>query len=64
MNRDVQRIMMNDEYHVLFPLSCLNAKRVVTIEVEAKRNSETFEIVGRKGTYISQGVGGSLTGKS
>lgn len=63
MNRDVQRIMMSDEYHVLFPLSCLNAKRVVTIEVEAKRNSETFEIVGRKGTYISQGVGGPLTGK-
>lgn len=63
MNRDVQRIMMSDEYAALFPLSCLNAKRVVTIEVEAKRNSETFEIVGRKGTYISQGVGGPLTGK-
>ncbi|HHR5847872.1 TPA: phage terminase large subunit [Providencia alcalifaciens] len=63
MNRDVQRIMMSDEYAVLFPLSCLNSKRVVTIEVEAKRNSETFEIVGRKGTYISQGVGGPLTGK-
>lgn len=63
MNRDVQRIMMSDEYHALFPASCLNAKRVVTIEVEAKRNSETFEVVGRKGTYISQGVGGPLTGK-
>ncbi|WP_374446267.1 phage terminase large subunit [Providencia sp.] len=63
MNRDVQRIMMSDEYAALFPLSCLNAKRVVTIEVEAKRNSETFEVVGRKGTYISQGVGGPLTGK-
>ncbi|QDH85558.1 large subunit terminase [Proteus phage vB_PmiP_RS51pmB] len=63
MNRDVQRVMMSDEYRVLFPDSCLNAKRVVTVEVEAKRNSETFEIVGRKGTYISQGVGGPLTGK-
>lgn len=63
MNRDVQRIMMGDEYRILFPESCLNAKRVVTIEVEAKRNSETFEIIGRKGTYISQGVGGPLTGK-
>ena len=31
--------------------------------MEAKRNSETFEIIGRKGTYISQGVGGPLTGK-
>lgn len=63
MNRDVQRVMMSDEYRALFPESCLNAKRVVTVEVEAKRNSETFEIVGRKGTYISQGVGGPLTGK-
>lgn len=63
MNRDVQRIMMSDEYKILFPHSCLNAKRVVTVEVEAKRNSETFEIVGKKGAYISQGVGGPLTGK-
>lgn len=63
MNRDVQRIMMSDEYKRLFPESCLSAKRVVTVEVEAKRNSETFEIVGRKGSYVSQGVGGPLTGK-
>lgn len=63
MNRDVQRIMMSDEYMRLFPESCLSAKRVVTVEVEAKRNSETFEIVGRKGSYVSQGVGGPLTGK-
>lgn len=63
MNRDVQRIMMGEEYGRLFPDSCLSAKRVVTVEVEAKRNSETFEIVGHKGAYISQGVGGPLTGK-
>lgn len=63
MNRDVQRIMLSEEYHNLFPDSSLNTKRVVTVEVEAKRNSETFEIVGRRGSYISQGVGGPLTGK-
>ncbi|EMQ3399524.1 phage terminase large subunit [Yersinia enterocolitica] len=63
MNRDVQRIMMSPEYKTLFPESALNSKRVVTIDVEAKRNSETFEVVGHKGTYISQGVGGPLTGK-
>lgn len=63
MNRDVQRIMMSEEYRALFPESYLNAKRVVTVEIEAKRNSETFEIVGRKGAYISQGIGGPLTGK-
>lgn len=63
INRDVQRIMMGDEYRILFPGSSLNAKRVVNIEVEAKRNSETFEIVGRRGSYVAQGVGGPLTGR-
>lgn len=63
MNRDVQKIMMGDAYSVLFPKSCLNAKRVVTVEAEAKRNSETFELIGAKGSYVGQGVGGPLTGK-
>lgn len=63
MNRDVQRIMMGDEYHNLFPNSSLNPNRVVTMDVGAKRNSETFEIQGHKGSYIAQGVGGPLTGK-
>lgn len=63
MNRDVQRIMMSVEYHALFPNSSLNARRAVNVDVEAKRNSETFELVGHKGTYIGQGVGGPLTGK-
>lgn len=63
MNRDIQRVMLGEEYQVLFPDSALNKKRVVTIEVEAKRNSDTFELVGHKGRYISQGVGGPLTGK-
>lgn len=64
MNRDVQRIMMSPEYKRLFPESALNSKRVVTVEVEAKRNSETFEIMGHKGSYVGQGVGGPLTGKT
>ena len=63
MNRDVQRIMMSDEYKRLFPDACLNSRRVVNMEVEAKRNSETFEIVGHRGSYVGQGVGGPLTGK-
>lgn len=64
MNRDVQRIMMSSAYHKLFPDSSLNAKRAVNVDVEAKRNSETFELVDHKGTYIGQGVGGPLTGKT
>lgn len=63
MNRDVQRIMLGEEYARLFPDSALNKKRAVMVDVEAKRNSETFEIVGRRGSYVSQGVGGPLTGK-
>lgn len=63
MNRDVQRIMMSPAYGVLFPKSCLNQKRVVTVDAEAKRNSETFEIIGARGSYVGQGVGGPLTGK-
>lgn len=64
MNRDVQRVMLSPEYHRLFPDSPLNSRRVVTLEVEAKRNSEGFEIVGHRGSYISQGVGGPLTGNA
>ena len=63
MNRDVQRIMLSPEYSRLFPGASLSAKRAVTVDVEAKRNSDVFEIVGRKGRYIGQGVGGPLTGK-
>lgn len=63
MNRDVQRIMLSKRYFNIFPDSCLNAKRAVMVDVEAKRNSETFELVGKKGSYVSQGVGGPLTGK-
>lgn len=63
MNRDVQRIMMSQQYKVLFPDSALNSKRIMTVDVEAKRNSETFEIIGHKGSYVGQGVGGPLTGK-
>lgn len=63
MNRDVQRVIMSPEYQVVFPDTKLSDKRVVTIEGQAKRNSEEFEIVGRKGAYVGQGVGGPLTGK-
>ena len=63
MNRDVQRVIMSPEYSVLFPETRLSDKRVVTVEGQAKRNSEEFEIVGKKGAYVGQGVGGPLTGK-
>lgn len=64
MNRDVQRIMLSEEYAALFPDAALNPRRVVTMESMALRNSDRFDIVGRRGYYICAGVGGPLTGKS
>ena len=64
MNRDVQRIMLSEEYASLFPESSLNPKRVVTVENLALRNSDRFDIVGKRGYYVCAGVGGPLTGKS
>lgn len=64
MNRDVQRIMLDELYAALFPESTLNPKRVVTIESQALRNSDRFDILGHRGYYVCAGVGGPLTGKS
>lgn len=62
MNRDVQRIMTSEEYVSLFPEARLNSKNVVTTQ-NWLRNSTIFEIVERKGYYVSAGVGGAITGK-
>lgn len=64
MNRDVQRIMMDERYAQVFPDASLNPKRVVTLEGLALRNSDRFDIVGTRGYYVCAGVGGPLTGKS
>ena len=64
MNRDVQRIMMEDTYRAVFPESALNPRRTVTIEGQALRNAERFDILGHRGYYVCTGVGGPLTGKS
>lgn len=62
MNRDVQRIMDSPEYHRLFPDTRLNSDNVRTVSGGALRNSDLFEIVGRKGVYRAAGVGGAITG--
>ncbi len=64
MNRDVQRIMLDELYGTLFPEVTLNPKRVVTPEGQALRNSDRFDIPGHRGYYVCAGVGGPLTGKS
>jgi len=62
MNRDVQRIMDGQEYREVFTEAQLNAKNVVTTQ-SWLRNSTVFEIVGKRGYYISAGIGGPITGK-
>lgn len=57
MNRDVQRIMLTEEYKRLFPKSALAQSG------DSKRNGDAFDIPNHKGSYVGQGVGGPLTGK-
>ena len=62
-NRDVQRIIDSQEYRDIYPETTLSGKNV---RVDAKgswlRNSDEFEIVGHKGSLVSVGTGGPLTG--
>lgn len=61
-NRDVQRIIDTPEYRALFPQTKLTGKGTKEANVNYLRNSDIFEIVGRKGSYRSAGQQGSLTG--
>lgn len=62
MNRDVQRIMDSSEYQKTFPISSLSTENIRTVSGKYLRNSDLFEIVGRRGVYRCAGVGGSITG--
>ena len=63
MNRDVQRIMDDPSYKQLFPETRLSGANVRSIaQGTYLRNSDIFEVVGRRGYYKSAGVGGAITG--
>lgn len=62
-NRDIQGIMMDDDYRELFPGTRLNDIRTVSDDRPWQRNASVFEIVERSGYYRASGVGGSITGK-
>jgi predicted phage terminase large subunit-like protein len=63
MNRDVQRIITGPLYRELFPATRLNEKNIRTVSDGSwLRNSEMFEVVGRKGYYLCAGIGGGLVG--
>lgn len=63
-NRDVQRCIDEDEtYAKLFPGTKLFGSNVRSVAKGSwLRNSDIFEVVGRKGCYKNSGVGGPLTG--
>jgi len=61
-NRDVQRIIDSEQYSKIYPQTTLNGKNVRTTDNYLK-NSDEFEIVGRKGSLVSVGVGGGLTSR-
>lgn len=64
-NRDIQRIITDQRYKNVFPITSLNEKNVST---DAKgsylKNADIFEIVGYKGYLMTVGIGGPLTGKT
>jgi len=63
MNRDVQRVIDSPAYRKIFPETRLWEKNIRTVaDGSYLRNSETFEIVNRKGVYRCAGVGGAITG--
>lgn len=61
MNRDVQRIIDDEEYRRLFPGVRLSGKGATDAKGYIRTN-DLFEVVGRRGSYRSAGVGGGITG--
>jgi predicted phage terminase large subunit-like protein len=63
MNRDVQRIMDEDSYGIIFPDVKLNSKNVrQDAQGSWLRNNDIFEVVGHRGVYRSAGIGVGITG--
>lgn len=61
MTIDVQKIIDSPEYQQLFPNTKIHPSGVR--HTIATRNSNEHHIIGHKGKYRGQGVGGSYTGK-
>lgn len=59
-NRDIQRIIDSERYKELYPETRLGGKGA---DGTWLRNSEEFEIVGHRGSLVTVGVGGGLTGR-
>lgn len=64
MGRAVQRSMDEAPYKLLFPATQLEGSNIRTVaDGRYLRNSDEFEVVGKKGGYVCRGIGGGLTGR-
>lgn len=57
MNRDCQRLIQSKEYGEIFPNTKLSDGKDIAVKTQKR-----FDIVGKKGYYVSAGVGGGITG--
>lgn len=62
MNRDVQRIIDDDSYRLVFNNTKLSSKNIRT-KGSWVRNTEMFEVVDSSGYYKCAGIDGPVTGK-
>jgi predicted phage terminase large subunit-like protein len=65
-SRSVQSVMDTEEYVDLFPDVRLAGSKLdppISNSVAEKKTSQEFQVVGRRGVYVSSGVGGPITGK-
>lgn len=63
MNRDVQRVMESEAYRAAFPGTSLGGENVRSLAGKPRRNSDVFDIPGRRGVYKSAGVGVGIGGR-
>jgi predicted phage terminase large subunit-like protein len=61
-NREIQRIIDTQKYREIFPHTRLNISHTNTPAGPWMRNANEFEIVGKRGSVKTVGVGGALTG--
>lgn len=63
MNLDVQRVMTSPIYKEIFPGTQLSGEENYEKgQGTWLRNSDVFEVIGRRGIYRSAGIGGGITG--
>lgn len=65
-NRDIQRVIDDEPFSIVFPDTYLNESNVVTTTAKNDflRNNSIFETVGHRGYVVTVGVGGSLTSRT